>query len=98
LPKAVKSLGSSTAADYLFPDKLNEDIAPRFGDFKDRVQEVISPIDAVNPTYMEGLEASERPPSPKPNIANPPLIRFITTGESILTLVNVRPGCGLDGV
>jgi len=59
LPRAVQSLCSSTAADvrwadFLFPDKLSEEIAARFGDFRDRVQEVIAPIDTVNPTYMEG--------------------------------------------
>ena len=55
LPKAVKSLCACTAVDvgtvdFLFPDKLNEDIAARFGDLRDRAQEAISPIDTVNPT------------------------------------------------
>jgi hypothetical protein len=59
LPRAVQSLCASTAADvrwadFLFPDKLSEDIAARFGDFRDRVQEVIAPIDTVNPTLIEG--------------------------------------------
>jgi hypothetical protein len=45
-------------ADHLFPDKLNEDIAPRFGDFKDLFQQITSPIDAVNPTSSENYEVS----------------------------------------
>ena len=60
LPKAVEALCASTAADvrwaeFIFPDKFSEDVAARFGDFRDRVQEVLSPIDTVNPIYMEGV-------------------------------------------
>jgi hypothetical protein len=60
LPKAVQALCASTAADvrwaeFILPDKFNEDVAARFGDFRDRVQEVLAPIDAVNPIYMEGV-------------------------------------------
>ena len=60
LPKAVQALCASTAADvrwaeFIFHDKFSEDVAARFGDFRDRVQEVLAPIDAVNPIYMEGV-------------------------------------------
>jgi hypothetical protein len=60
LPKAVQALCDSTAADvrwaeFIFNDKFSEDVAARFGDFRDRVQEVLAPIDAVNPIYMEGV-------------------------------------------
>jgi hypothetical protein len=60
LPKAVQALCDSTTADvrwaeFILPDKFNEDVAARFGDFRDRVQEVLAPIDAVNPIYMEGV-------------------------------------------
>jgi hypothetical protein len=60
LPKAVQALCASTVADvrwaeFIFHDKFSEDVAARFGDFRDRVQEVLAPIDAVNPIYMEGV-------------------------------------------
>jgi hypothetical protein len=60
LPKAVQALCDSTAADvrsaeFIFNDKFSEDVASRFGDFRDRVQEILAPIDAVNPIHMEGV-------------------------------------------
>jgi hypothetical protein len=59
LPKAVKALCASTAedvrwSDFIFPEAFNDDVGARFGDVRDRVGELLRPLDAVHPILMEG--------------------------------------------